>query len=74
MIPGSATRDKQLKDYFEFRELNTNNNSVYKLPIPYEGFQSSHVTQEIEDNILINHISNDKTLIPTKRLQEREEN
>ncbi|MBS1550886.1 MAG: hypothetical protein JST15_02315 [Bacteroidetes bacterium] len=67
LIPGSATRDKQLKDYFEFRESKTNNKSKYKFPIPYEGFQNSHVTQEIEDNILINHISNDRTLTPTKK-------
>lgn len=64
LIPGSATRDKQMKDYFEWEE---GNNSDYRQPKPYDTFSTNHVVEEIENNVLVNHISKDKALTPSKK-------
>jgi len=61
LIPGSAKRELILKKYYIAIE---NNSKFYDAP--YEGFQPEHFL-EIENNIIINHISNDRTLLETRK-------
>jgi len=68
LIPGSAKREAILKEYFKAIEINQ---KFYATP--YTKYDSLHV-HEIENNILINHISNDKTLTSTiKNIRKRGE-
>jgi len=62
LIPGSAKRDEILRQYYEAIE---NNLSSYHAK-PYSDFNVSHVSG-IKDNILINHVSKDQTLMHTKK-------
>lgn len=64
LIPDSATREKELQEYFESKE---DKNINYIPPIPYENFDVKHISIDIEDNIIINHITNDRTLDKTKK-------
>jgi CRISPR-associated endonuclease Csn1 len=62
LIPGSATRDKQLKEFFEWQEGTRRN---YQRPKPYDSFQTRHIKNDIENNILVVHVNRDRALIPT---------
>jgi CRISPR-associated endonuclease Csn1 len=64
LIPGSATRENEMKEYFEWKEQKAQN---YKRPIPYDDFEIHHIKEDIENSIIINHVSKDKALIPTKK-------
>lgn len=64
LIPGSATRDLQMQEYFKWKE-NRNNN--YIRPIPYETFIISHIDSELKNSVLINHISKDQTFSEGKK-------
>jgi CRISPR-associated endonuclease Csn1 len=58
LIPGSAKREDILKRYYaDTRNFRT---------IPYEGFAISHI-QNIDENILINHVKKDQTLSETRK-------
>jgi CRISPR-associated endonuclease Csn1 len=59
LIPGSARRETILKEYY----IAVENRREYSI-IPYATFKSAHFLN-IESNIIINHISHDKTLIGT---------
>lgn len=61
LIPGSARREAILKEYYTSLEYNS---KFYTSP--YDSFQRSHII-DIEKNIIIFHVSNDKTTIDTKK-------
>ena len=63
LIPGSANREAILKEYYKALEQGDKN--YHKLP--YVNFHVTHV-KDIENNILINHISKDQTLADTKKV------
>jgi CRISPR-associated endonuclease Csn1 len=63
LIPGSARREDILKKYYE----DTRNFRS----VPYSKFNITHV-QKIEDEVLVNHVTKDQTLNPTrKKLRKR---
>lgn len=62
LIPGSAKREEILRQYYEAIE---NNMPSYRAK-PYAGFDVLHVLR-IKDNLLINHVSKDQTLMHTKK-------
>jgi len=61
LIPGSARREAILKEYYQALERNEKYHQL-----PYETFNVTHV-KNIENTVLINHISKDQTLAPTKK-------
>ncbi|MDD5363020.1 MAG: HNH endonuclease domain-containing protein [Ignavibacteria bacterium] len=64
LIPGSATRDLQVEKYFEWKE---NKSTNYIRPKPYDTFEVHHIKEDIENTVLVNHITKDKTLTPSKK-------
>jgi CRISPR-associated endonuclease Csn1 len=63
LIPNAAKRDELLKDYYTSLE----NKSKEKFnEFPYPDFNREHIIS-IDQNVLINHISRNKTLIETKK-------
>lgn len=66
LIPGSARREAILKEYYKALE----SRSKFHIK-PYEKFQTSHIL-DIETNIIINHVTHDKTLTATfKNIRKR---
>jgi CRISPR-associated endonuclease Csn1 len=61
LIPGSAQREEILKKYYSALEQKEKFHDK-----PYRDFDITHILR-IDENILINHISRDKTLVPTKK-------
>lgn len=59
LIPSSAKREAILEEYYKAEEKNQKFHTK-----PYESYNSSHI-HTIEDDIIINHISHNKTLIET---------
>lgn len=69
LIPGSAKREAILEKYY----LSEEKNEPKFRTKPYEDFHASHI-HDIEDNVIINHISHDKTLTATiKNIRNRGE-
>lgn len=68
LIPGSARRDDILSRYYEASETKQKFHVL-----PYPGFNISHLT-EIENEILINHITQDRTLTQTLKKVKRRGN
>jgi len=64
LIPTASKRDDVLKMTYEYSEKYRNKQYHEN---PYPGFKLSHI-KEIEDNILINNITNDQTLTPAKKV------
>jgi CRISPR-associated endonuclease Csn1 len=64
LIPGSASRDKQMKEYFEWKEGKNNN---YVLKLPYNDFNKIHIKDDIENSVIINHTYKDTALTPSKK-------
>lgn len=64
LIPGSANRDKQMKEYFEWKE--GKNNEYYRVK-PYPAFETKHIKEDIENNVIINHTFKDSALTPTRK-------
>jgi CRISPR-associated endonuclease Csn1 len=62
LIPVAAKRDEILKTYYEYREQRKENLTTE----PYKGFKREFVWG-IDDNILINNITNNQSLSPAKR-------
>jgi CRISPR-associated endonuclease Csn1 len=62
LIPLAVKRDSILEKYYEAKE----NKTKFTETEPYKGFRREFVWQ-IDDNILINNIANNKTLAPAKR-------
>jgi CRISPR-associated endonuclease Csn1 len=62
LIPVAAKRDAILEKYYEARE----NKTKFTENEPYKGFKREFVWR-IDDNILINNITNDQALAPAKR-------
>ncbi len=80
LIPSANRRDAILKLYYELQEakegLNGMNVDDLKRRLQAETAAcrvkgSDNIAHFIEDNILINHITRDKALIPAKRLERR---
>ncbi len=68
LIPNSAKREAILESYYKAEEEKRKFHTK-----PYESFNSSHVL-DIEKNVIINHISHDKTLTETiKNIRKRGE-
>lgn len=68
LIPNSAKREAILESYYKAEEEKTKFHTK-----PYESFNSSHIL-DIEKNVIINHISHDKTLTETiKNIRKRGE-
>jgi CRISPR-associated endonuclease Csn1 len=68
LIPSSAKREAILESYYKAEEEKRKFHTK-----PYESFNSSHIL-DIEKNVIINHISHDKTLIKTiKNIRKRGE-
>lgn len=63
LIPNSAKREELLKEYYLSLEHKTKNKFT---SIPYPFFNREHVIS-IDQNVLINHITRDKTLIGAKK-------
>ena len=63
LIPPSTIRDNLLKEHFAARD---NNIHFHSKPGDWENFNPS-IILDIEDNTLINYISQDRTLVPTKK-------
>jgi CRISPR-associated endonuclease Csn1 len=61
LIPVAAKRDEILKTYYEHPEAQKSYNLT-----PYEGFKREFVFG-IEDNVLINNLTNNQALTPAKR-------
>jgi len=61
LIPGSAQREEILKKYYSALEQKEKFHDK-----PYRDFDITHILH-IDENILINHISRDKALVPTKK-------
>lgn len=64
LIPVAARREEILKRAYEYAEAN--NNRVQYLESPYNGFKHEFIDY-IEQNLLINHISKDNSLAPSRR-------
>ncbi|MDR0437964.1 MAG: hypothetical protein LBH22_06650 [Bacteroidales bacterium] len=58
LIPSSTRRETILEEYYKAEE---NHDPNYKKPKPYEKFKISHLL-DIENNVIVNHVSHDKTL------------
>jgi len=70
LIPSSTKREAILEEYFKAEE---NHDKSYTKPKPYEKFKISHLL-DIENNVIINHVSHDKTLTTTiKNIRKRGE-
>ena len=68
LIPNSAKREAILESYYKAEEEKRKFHTK-----PYESFNSSHIL-DIEKNVIINHISHDKTLTETiKNIRKRGE-
>ena len=68
LIPSSAKREAILESYYKAEEEKKKFHTK-----PYESFNSSHIL-DIEKNVIINHISHDKTLTETiKNIRKRGE-
>lgn len=63
LIPVAAKRDAILEKYYETKEQNSK--ATFTID-PYKGFKREFVL-EIDDNVLINNISNNQALTPAKR-------
>lgn len=61
LIPIAAKRDEILQKYYEHKESKQN-----FVAEPYKGFKREFVW-DIDDNVLINYISNNQSLSPAKR-------
>lgn len=61
LIPGSANREAILKEYYQALERKEKYHQL-----PYENFHVRHI-RNIENNILINHVSKDNTLADTRK-------
>lgn len=72
LIPGSARREEILRRHYESldkKDLGETNKVYHEKPYPT--FDIKHVSSIVE-NILINHVSRDRTLIPTyKKIRKR---
>ncbi len=64
LIPGSAKRDLHMEKYFEWRD---NKATDYIRPKPYNTFMVRHIKEDIENTVLVNHITKDQTLTPSKK-------
>ncbi len=62
LIPVAAKRDEILKTYYEYREEGKGNFTTE----PYKGFKREFVWN-IDDNVLINNVTNNQALSPAKR-------
>lgn len=72
LIPGSAKREEILKQYYESLDKKDLGKSkeIYHTK-PYPVFNIAHITS-IDENVLINHVNRDRTLIPTyKKMRKR---
>jgi len=68
LIPGSAKREAILEEYFKAGETHCKFHTK-----PYEEYKTSHLL-DIEENVIINHISHDKTWTATiKNIRKRGE-
>lgn len=68
LIPSSAKREAILESYYKAEEEKKKYHTK-----PYDSFNSSHIL-DIEKNVIINHISHDKTLTETiKNIRKRGE-
>lgn len=68
LIPGSAKREEILKQYYLSLEKNKKFHTK-----PYPSFNIAHIIA-INENVLINHVGRDKTLVPTyKKARKRGE-
>lgn len=66
LIPGSAKREEILKQYYSALERNSKFHTK-----PYPDFVISHINS-IDENVLINHVNRDRTLVPTfKKVRKR---
>ena len=62
LMPGSARREAILKEYYIAEEQKL----PYRAIPPYYNYRASHVL-DIENNVLINHVTDDKTISETKK-------
>jgi CRISPR-associated endonuclease Csn1 len=62
LIPVAAKRDEILEKYYEAKE----NKTPFKAEPPFKGFDREFVWS-IDDNVLINNITNNQELAPAKR-------
>ena len=66
LIPGSARREEILRRYFLALESKRKFHTK-----PYSEFDITHVTS-IDENVLVNHVNRDRTIIPTyKKIRKR---
>jgi CRISPR-associated endonuclease Csn1 len=68
LIPSSVMRDKLLKAHFEAVE---NNIRFHSMPLEWKNYNPQFI-KNIEEQTLVNHINQDRTLVPTvKYLRKR---
>jgi CRISPR-associated endonuclease Csn1 len=75
LIPGSARREEILKQYYFAQENNKHAQGKNRKfhTIPYPTFDITHVSS-IDNEVLINHVGRDRTMIPTyKKVRKRGE-
>lgn len=63
LVPSAVKRDKLLKEHFEAME---NNLSFHSMPSEWYNYKSQYL-MNIEEETLVNYISQDRTLVPTKK-------
>lgn len=68
LIPGSATRDALIENYFRLKENKTSNSEI---PKPYDTFTVAHIKDDIENSLIVNHITKDQTLNPTRKFSRK---
>ncbi|MDZ4757039.1 MAG: HNH endonuclease domain-containing protein [Bacteroidota bacterium] len=70
LIPPPSIRENMMKDYNDAVDNNTMNNYVHPKPKNWDNFHESFITS-MKNEIIINHISEDKTLTQSFKYKRR---